>query len=290
MLGLDDAGYRRHLTEKLYKTIQNEAGKLWPIVAKCLMARVPGNALASEWEIFLQFAASANPSSFALADVLLESVEKNKAPNAVLSFNAEPLLFALLNANAVARFRKRRSSPSGEESETGPGVVDRIEGSTSWAKKGRLPYYFCHGFLPLSDSVTRAVSGTPPAALFDSKMVFSEVDYLDLVNTVWSWQSSVFTRAAMSDRIVFIGLSLTDPNMRRWLAWIHSQRLHEIQSRNPTVMQSTQHVWISITSGAKAIDKWTEALVSHLGIRLVWLDDWGEVGSTLRKMLNLATV
>jgi hypothetical protein len=290
LLGKSDADFRKYLTEKLYATIKSKAGKQWQAVAKCLMARVPGNALASEWASLLQFAASADSSSFGIAELLLDSIEQGTAPNAVLSFNAEPLLFALLNANAVARFRKAKSSKSsdgGNESEVGPGVVDRIEGSTSSARKGRIPYYFCHGFLPLSDVVNGTFSITPPAAMFDSKMVFSEVDYLDLANTVWSWQSSVFTRAAMSDRLVFIGLSLTDPNMRRWLAWIHNQRLHEIQSRNPKVMDSTQHVWIHKSSGSKAIDNWTEAVVSHLGIRLVWLDDWREVGSTLRRMLNL---
>ena len=277
ILGLDDTSYREHLTVKLYDSIKREAGTLWPTVAKCLMARVPGNALASEWDAFIKFAGKANPSSFGLARVILEGVENDKAPNAVLSFNAEPLLFALLNAHAVARFRKHKAIHLDQEAENGPGVVDRMEGSTSWSKKGRLPYYFCHGFLPLAEPITRRVSGTPPAALFDSKMVFSEADYLDLANRVWSWQSSVFTRAAMSDRIVFIGLSLTDPNMRRWLAWIHGQRLHEIQSRNPIVKQSTQHVWLNVASGSKAIDTWTEALVSHLGVRLVWLNNWGEV-------------
>jgi hypothetical protein len=287
LLGKADADFRKYLTEKLYATIEKKAGKQWQTVAKCLMARVPGNALASEWASFLKFAASSESSSFSIAELLLESIEQDKTPNAVLSFNAEPLLFALLNANAVAKFRKIKGAAVSNESEVGPGVVDRIEGSTSSARKGRIPYYFCHGFLPLSDVVDATVSITRPAAMFDSKMVFSEVDYLDLANTVWSWQSSVFTRAAMSDRLVFIGLSLTDPNMRRWLAWIHNQRLHEIQSRNPTVMDSTQHVWIHKSSGSKAVDKWTEAVVSHLGIRLVWLDDWKEVGSTLRRMLNL---
>jgi hypothetical protein len=287
ILGQDDTSYREHLTAKLYASVKRDAGSLWPTVAKCLMARVPGNALASEWNAFMTFTEKANPSSFALARVILESVEKDKAPNAVLSFNAEPLLFALLNARAVQLFRKHKTIHPDQESENGPGVVDRIEGSTSWSKKGRVPYYFCHGFLPLPDRITKKVAGTPPAALVDSKMVFSEADYLDLANRVWSWQSSVFTRAAMSDRIVFIGLSLTDPNMRRWLAWIHGQRLREIQSRNPTVKISTQHVWMNVTSGSQAIDSWTESLVSHLGVRLVWMNDWKDLGPTLRQMLNL---
>jgi hypothetical protein len=288
MLSFDDERYREYLTGRLYDTLQHRAGKLWPVIMKCLMARVPGNALKSEWKSFLHFVSTARPTALDLAAVLLKSVEKGKAPNAVLSFNAEPLLFALLNACAAVNFHKGKVPSHADEAENGPGVADRIEGSTSWVKKGRIPYYFCHGFLPMLDPIALTVCGTPPAALFDSKMVFSERDYLNLANTVWSWQSSVFTRTAMSDRIVFIGLSLTDPNMRRWLAWIHEQRLREIKSRKPMIRESTQHYWINVSSGSGPIDRWTEALVAHLGVRLVWLSAWKEVKPTLQGMLRLS--
>lgn len=284
---MDDEVYRQHLTNALYADIATKAGPDWHIVSKCLMARVPGGALASEWARFAYFTSNAGPTAAELAEVVLDCMEKEKAPNAVLSFNAEPLLFSMLNAVAAARFRHRKAISATDETQTGPGVVDRIEGSTSWAKKGRVPYYFCHGFLPLPSPAKKHVQKKGPAGTYESKMVFSESDYLSLANHVMSWQSSVFIRAAMSDRIVFVGLSMTDPNMRRWLAWNHSQRLREIQARDPTIKESTQHIWINVASSSAAINRWVEALVSHLGIRMVWINNWSEVGTALRKMLGL---
>jgi hypothetical protein len=286
LLALDDEKFREYLTDTLYSHLRSEASGSWLTIARCLMARVPGNVLASEWEQFWSFISSRHTTSAELAEVILESVEKEKAPNAILSFNAEPLLFSLINAQAALRFRARKRIPKEDDMQSGPGVVDRIEGSTSWAKKGRIPYYFCHGFLPIVLTRSEAPWGEPSAAI-ESKMVFSESDYLSLANMVLSWQSSVFIRSAMSDRTVFVGLSLTDPNMRRWLAWLYSQRLHEIQARNPRVRDSTQHLWINRTSGSPQTDRWTEALVSNLGVRLVWIDQWRDTAAILREMLAL---
>jgi hypothetical protein len=287
LLEMGDEDYRLHLTEALYRNIQSKASGLWPTVAKCLMARTPTHALPSEWRGYLAFLSSSRTTAADLASVVLDSREAGYSPNAILSFNAEPLFFSLINAQSVARARKQKGMPDTDDIAVGKGVVDRIEGSTSWSSTGRIPYYFCHGFLPLIGPLPRATHGRRPPATYDSKMVFSESDYLNLANTVFSWQSSVFTRAAMSDRIVFVGLSLTDPNMRRWLAWIHSQRLHEIQSMDPLIRDSTQHLWINVSSGSEPSDRWTEALVSHLGVRIVWLPDWKKAGETLGKMLSL---
>jgi SIR2-like domain len=286
-LGLDDDAYRSHLTTVLYSKIRLLSGSSWDEISKCLMARVPGDALPSDWWTFRDFCVDNPTTSSSLALTILDSIEVERGPNSVLSFNAEPLLLASLNAEAAKRFRAKNSLSVTDNSQSGPGVVDRIEGSTTPSRKGRLPYYFCHGFLPLYLPSGLPLAGKAPAAMFDSKMVFSESDYLSLANNVLSWQSSVFTRAAMSERLVFVGLSLTDPNMRRWLAWIHSQRMKEITARTPGVRESTQHIWINKTPGDLALEKWTEAIVAHLGIRLIWIGDWPDVGPTLRLMLNL---
>jgi hypothetical protein len=287
LLGLDDAEYRCYLTRALYSNIKKKAGPTWPTIAKCLMAHNPGDALPSEWKSYLGFLSHDPTTATHLASVILRSIELKRAPSTILSFNAEPLLLSTLNALSVAHYRKREGLPDSEDSGTGPGLVDRIEGSTSWSNSSRIPYFFCHGFLPVDVPLPKANPGRKPPASYDSKMVFSETDYLNLANSVFSWQSSVFTRAAMSDRIVFVGLSLTDPNMRRWLSWIHSQRLHEIKAMDPEIKDSTQHLWINVSSGSDSMDKWIEALVSHLGVRLVWISNWPQVGPALSNMLSL---
>ena len=91
----------------------------------------------------------------------------------------------------------------------------------------------------------------------------------------------------MSQRVIFVGVSLTDPNMRKWLSWIHQNRLAEYNELGVTVKDSTQHYWIKTLPKTKEEEIWFESVVAHLGVRIIWINNWDEAGTALLKMLGL---
>ena len=76
--------------------------------------------------------------------------------------------------------------------------------------------------------------------------------------------------------------------MRRWLSWTHANRLDEMRQNGIDIKDSTQHYWIRTIPNDKNTMPWIEAAVSHLGVRIVWIDNWSQVGLALNKMLGIS--
>jgi hypothetical protein len=215
--------------------------------------------------------AKSGVSAVELARVVVDSTSGGFAPAAILSFNAEPLLYALINATAAV------SEPHSPKA-----LLDRVTRSLSNRALGRIPYVFCHGLLP--------IEGHPSGEWHSiDKLVFSESDYLQVANSGFTWQSSTFFDACMSRSVIFIGLSFSDPNLRRWLGIMHQNRLRELQSIGHSPAASAPHYWFRTIPKTQEEKAWIEAAVAHLGVRLVWLKNWTEASPALRSMLGLKT-
>jgi hypothetical protein len=270
-LQLDDPSFEKALSDALYAKLRAAAGD-WITFSRCLNANGPGEIQPAGWSAYLQTIRAAFPdiSALAVASTIVDAVASDHAPEAILTFNAEPLLPSLIHAISSERGARRY-------------LLDKQVGALSQRRGGRIPYYFCHGLLP--------VPGVPRRRGRSSvdKLVFSETQYLQLGNAAYSWQSAAFYNVCANASAVFVGLSFADPNMRRWLSWMHSGRLAEIVASGGSVPaeDSTNHYWLNCRSGDPAIDGWVESSVAHLGVRLVWLQNWSQVGPTLRGMLGL---
>src|SRR5260370_6484691 len=155
-----------------------------------------------------------NCSSLALAEGVSDAMKQNVTPSAILSFNAEPLLYALINANVVLNHRNY----------TRP--LDFVARTIDHRKPGRISYHFCHGVLPVPNSAAWRRKASAP-----EKLVFLESEYLRLANSAFTSQATLFAELAMSHSIAFVGLSFSDPNLRRWLTWVHANRCAELRSR-----------------------------------------------------------
>ncbi len=75
--------------------------------------------------------------------------------------------------------------------------------------------------------------------------------------------------------------------MRRWLSWIHNTREVEFEHLYKKKLTSTTHFWIQKKCDCTDDMKWIEAAVYHLGVRIVWIDDWDDVNTCLRNMIGL---
>ena len=205
-----------------------------------------------------------------LAGAITRSLERKLPPAHLISFNAEPLLLVLINAYVKVNTKLPAKK-----------IFDISLRGISYKRTDRIPFHFCHGLLPLP--------GEKPlrAAASIDKLIFSETEYLGLAGSMFSWQSAIFLNAAMTNSIVFVGLSFSDPNLRRWLGFVHRNRIEELRRVGVRTDSSTRHYWVRTRPSSKAQEEWIEAAVAHLGVRVVWIEEWKQVGACLRRMLAI---
>ncbi len=283
----NDEEFSNTLSRVLYADAQTTIGDDWPGIASALSARHPGDVPQSHWKLLLEVIARHYPhvSARGIANTVVSVLGTHKSPNSILSFNAEPLLFALINAEVFAGFVQPASKSAGDGcSPQKP--VDRVVGVTSFQSSNRPAYCFCHGLLPIPGRLQRRKYGSREQSVGLSRLVFSESQYLQIASSTFSWQSAVFLKTVMTTPTVFVGVSLADPNMRRWLSWAHDMRQEEIQTMEGSPKPSTTHFWINKRPNSRAIIEWTESAVAHLGVRLVWIDEWSKAGSALKQLLH----
>ncbi len=272
----DTEEFAQLLTDELYRdfldafTIEEQR-----LVLKALAAVRPGDLSVPRWRRFLELLHArweGRMSSLSIAPLVSEALGTVRSPSAILSFNAEPLLFAILNAH--------QACAGGAEHGGVPQRVDRVVRGISNRSVGRIPYVFCHGLLPIpgSDLSQHATSV--------DTLVFSEAAYLQLAGNAYSWQATSFLETCAARRVVFVGLSLSDANMRRWLSWVHDSRVDELTQIGRADRVSTQHLWLNLDPGDPQLRAWIEASVAHLGVRLVWMTSWDAIGPVMARMLN----
>lgn len=278
-LGVNEEEFIKLLSVELYRDWRSRiALSDWNFFTMMLSARL-GEYRRSQWIDYLQLIRNYYPSLTALpvAKIISDTCGSDIGPSAIMSFNAEPLLASLINAFLrVEKLTAREAGTSAGQK------LDLITHSISNRNSRRLPYYFIHGLLPVPVEVKkrRVVEAS-------DKLVFSESEYLQMANTAFSWQSSVFLELASARSLVFIGMSLSDPNMRRWLSWVHTNRMKELGRRYMYLGASTRHYWIRKQPATTDERLWIESSVEHLGVRVVWLNEWDQIGHALRSMLGL---
>lgn len=126
-----------------------------------------------------------------------------------------------------------------------------------------LPIYHVHGYLPRS--------GEPPP---EGELVFSEDAYHSQFLDPFSWSNLVQLNKLTQSTCLFVGISLTDPNMRRLLdvAW----------RKNPDKALSHYIIKkIPKFSDGDVLDEVSKLLeeqdANALGLNVVWFDEFSEV-------------
>jgi hypothetical protein len=280
--GCSEAEFSEVLAAELYRDIRTRVSESeWKTISNAMSAPNPGDMTRSTRQGFIEIIRHHYPglSALTVAEIVAELDDTPWMPSAVISFNAEPLLLALISV-AISNRVADGSSKITAKGEQRP-RFDMVTHGTSDRVRDRVPYIFCHGLLPVPD-VHRRWS---PRAV--DKLVFSEGSYLQLANSSFSWQSSVFLDVCAFRSVVFVGVSLSDPNMRRWLSWVHTNRIQELHARFGRGGPSTDHFWINKLPKSDTERQWIEASVAHLGVRLLWIPDWSQIGLALRAMLGL---
>ena len=91
--------------------------------------------------------------------------------------------------------------------------------------EGRIPVYHVHGYVPMEGDASSA-----------EEIVFTEEQYHDAYQNLYSWSNLVQIQAMTNSVGLMIGLSMTDPNMRRLLDAVRrlpSKPEHYVLLRRP---------------------------------------------------------
>ena len=206
-----------------------------------------------------------------LARVLAASIDNDAEPQAVLSFNYDAILETMIKWLRVVPARDR-----GEP--TPPAAFRRVTGPAGTASGGRgrkIPFYYLHG------CVLPKPSERFGGKAHDSRdrIIAQESSYINIATTAFAWPQAIFLYHALNDGLIIVGQSLSDPNVRRWLAWAATSRSH----RRPP------HIWIRTRPADANEATVLEASVAHLGLRIAWLGTWAELEPALENLLALPT-
>jgi hypothetical protein len=118
-------------------------------------------------------------------------------------------------------------------------------------------------------------------------VVFHEAAFADHAADMASWPQTTFLHHAQSTRMVFIGHSMADPNVRKWLSWSMSNEVSHSASGNRFKGASCPHLWLTVPPKSNAAQEMLSKSLFHLGVRPVFLKDYREVGRALTLLLGL---
>jgi len=150
-----------------------------------------------------------------------------------------------------------------------------------------LPIYHVHGFIPESPE--------PYDHLDESHLVFSEEGYHEIYVDSYHWSNLVQLNLFRETTCLFVGLSLTDPNLRRLLE-ISARRASDqrhfalmqrmgvdsfVSDRGKTVVRARKQ---SVQQFLDNHHRIKEELFRELGVSIIWFEDFREVPRLLKKI------
>ena len=146
----------------------------------------------------------------------------------------------------------------------------------------KLNIYHVHGYLPSDFS---EVPNEP-------NLIFSEEDYHRVYRDAFSWSNLTQLSALRENTCLFIGCSLTDPNLRRLLdvaarndeiprhyAFLKRKRFGN-QKNNQTVNKDMMELYQKIDNNIQ------KAYYQKLGLNIIWIDDFEEIPAILDGFLH----
>lgn len=230
-----------------------------------LQTRFLRNGLTASFEAHIRDILYKNATE---TSCLLEEIGQLCIPNrgklgiqAIVSYNFDDLV-----EKNLKRLRVKHHSIYGE------GITPEYE---------ELGIYHVHGFIPQDKEGYSNLS--------ESLLVFSEEGYHKLMLEPYNWANMIQLNFMLHNTCFFIGLSMTDPNMRRLLEiaskkkteddsvckhYAIMRRFHIQNSEKDSALKSFEHVNESLQ----------ESFFQELGINIIWVNDYSEIPSILKQI------
>lgn len=144
-----------------------------------------------------------------------------------------------------------------------------------------LGIYHVHGFLPQEKENYENLT--------KSLLVFSEEGYHKLMLEPYNWANISQLNYMINNTCLFIGLSMTDPNMRRLLE-IAAQKRTENDSdcQHYAIMRRFRMKESAEVDSIKSFERVNETLqesfFKELGVNVIWIDEFSEIPAMLKQI------
>lgn len=144
-----------------------------------------------------------------------------------------------------------------------------------------LGIYHVHGFLPQEKENYENLT--------KSLLVFSEEGYHKLMLEPYNWANISQLNYMINNTCLFIGLSMTDPNMRRLLE-IAAQKRTENDSdcQHYAIMRRFRMKESAEVDSIKSFERVNETLqesfFKELGVNVIWIDEFSEIPAILKQI------
>jgi hypothetical protein len=226
---------------------------------------------------------SAGPTTLdAVVELLRRSAAGGHVP-AVVTFNFDDLLEQALTARRVPH---------------------HVIADDRRARGAGVPIIHAHGFLPM----------TGPAG--DSPLVFTEDDYHHLTDSVFHWALTRIVGFLRECTVLFVGLSMSDPSLRRLLDASHRRGERpdhwQVQKRHAVRAAEKDQVMRHISERARhhgavlgdeelkdkaalseaidavlrQADTYDRKLFESMGVKTIWLADYADVPALLERIVS----
>ncbi|WP_199450046.1 SIR2 family protein [Vibrio harveyi] len=214
-----------------------------------------------------------------LAHVLSKAHGKGQLPMSVINFNADTLLHLLIEIKYIA------SNNSGSSWEQPSAQFVKSFRGVQTSSKDVVPIHHCHG------AISPTNNGLKKNKDSRQNIVFRESEYLEIAGTASTWAQTLCLYHAQNSKFLIIGHSLSDPNIRKWLAWSHQNHLKELEQLLPAHKKdqavSPRHIWINVKPQDPIQQELMEISLLHIGVRICWIESWDQVESVMGNLLAL---
>jgi hypothetical protein len=211
----------------------------------------------------VKFVADSNPTMRAVAALCAQPAAKNE-------FAANAQIRAVVNFNVDSILRTYARSRYGTF------LFRTIESASKLAASGRIPIYQMHGFLKFYQS-------DRPDDDEEVRCVFTEGEYYDFFNRPNSVFNYTFLYLLREYNCLFIGMSMTDENIRRLLHYSTAERRQRALELGQAATErlALRHFCILKKSGSARRDELTDISLRRLGTRVLWISNFDEIPDRL---------
>lgn len=204
---------------------------------------------------------------------LVDYDESTKLPSAIITFNADSLLHSLIVLFNI-KFQSTKKGKYHQPKETFRKVTRTFQ---SWSEC--IPIFHLHGSISPTNEMTKKLKDSRDS------LIFLESSYNEVASSMHSWAQSTFLYSATNSKLVFIGLSMSDPNIRRWLSWTNQAYLQELNIITEGKGDSIPHLWLKPKSNIKEVQDFLDVSLRHMGVKVGLIQGYDKVEETLKKIM-----